>query len=66
MFIEPPPDSEARSAMYARDVADDGYVRNLVRLWAGRPDVFDAFLNARKLVAAKAELSLRRRPRCAG
>jgi hypothetical protein len=34
MFLEPPPDSEARSAMYARDVADDGYVRNLTRLWA--------------------------------
>jgi uncharacterized peroxidase-related enzyme len=61
MFLEPPPDSEARSAMYARDVADDGYVRNLSRLWAWRPDVFDAFLNARKLLAEKSELSLRER-----
>jgi uncharacterized peroxidase-related enzyme len=47
--------------MYARDVADDGYVRNLTRLWAWRPDVFDAFLNARKLLAEKSELSLRER-----
>jgi uncharacterized peroxidase-related enzyme len=47
--------------MYARDVADDGYVRNLSRLWAWRPDVFDAFLNARKLLAEKSELSLRER-----
>lgn len=61
MFLEPPPDSEARSAMYARDAADDGYVRNLIRLWAWRPDVFDAFLNVRKLVAEKSELSLRER-----
>jgi hypothetical protein len=26
MFLEAPPDSEARSALYARDVAEDGYV----------------------------------------
>lgn len=61
MFLEPPPDSEARSAMYARDVADDGYVRNLIRLWAWRPDLFDAFLNVRQLLAEKSELSLRER-----
>jgi uncharacterized peroxidase-related enzyme len=61
MFLEPPPDSEARSAMYARDVADDGYVANVTQLWAWRPDVFDAFLTARKLLTEKSELSLRER-----
>ena len=61
MFLELPPESEARSAMYARDLADDGYVMNLTRLWAWRPDVFDAFLSARKLLAEKSELSLRER-----
>jgi uncharacterized peroxidase-related enzyme len=61
MFLEPPPDNDARSAMYARDVADDGYVRNLTRLWAWRPDVFDTFLDVRKLLAEKSELSLRER-----
>ena len=61
MFLKPPPDSEARSVMYARDVAEDGYVSNLIRLWAWRPDVFDAFLNARKLLAERSELSLRER-----
>lgn len=61
MFLEPPPGSEATSAMYARDVADDGYVMNLTRLWGWRPEVFDAFLNARKLLAEKSGLSLRER-----
>src|SRR5437667_9272450 len=61
MFLEPPPDTQTRSAMYARDVADDGYVRSFIRLWAWRPDVFDAFLNARALLTEKAGLSLRER-----
>jgi hypothetical protein len=61
MFLEPPPDTQTRSAMYARDVADDGYVRNFIRLYAWRPDVFDAFLNARKLLTDQSGLSLRER-----
>lgn len=32
MFLYPPPPNEANSALYARDVADDGYVANLTRL----------------------------------
>ena len=42
MFPQEAPNTEARSALCARDVADDGYVANLTRLWAWRPDVFDA------------------------
>lgn len=61
MFVETPPNSATRSALYARDIADDGYVMNLTRLWAWRPDVYDAFLNARKLVVEKSKLSLRER-----
>jgi hypothetical protein len=32
MFLRSPPLSEARSALYARDAADDGYVMNATRL----------------------------------
>ena len=61
MFLSTPSPSEASSALYARDVADDGYVSNLARLWAWRPDVFDAFLNVRTLLTKQATLSLRER-----
>jgi uncharacterized peroxidase-related enzyme len=61
MFLSTPSPSEASSALYARDIADDGYVSNSARLWAWRPDVFDAFLNARTLLMEKAALSLRER-----
>jgi uncharacterized peroxidase-related enzyme len=61
MFLSTPSPSEASSALCARDVADDGYVSNLTRLWAWRPDVFDAFSNLRTLLTKKATLSLRER-----
>ena len=61
MFLAEPPPSEASSALYARDIADDGYVSNLARLWAWRPDVFDAFVKVRSLLTEKAALSLRER-----
>ena len=61
MFLETPPDTEPRLALYARDAAEDGYVSNLARLWAWRPEVFDAFLSARTVLAEKSGLSLRER-----
>jgi len=61
MFLSEPCPNEATSALYARDLAEDGYVSNLTRLWAWRPDVFNAFLNARTLLTEKAALSLRER-----
>src|SRR5258708_26212155 len=61
MFLRTPQANEANSALYSRDVAEDGYVANLTRLWAWRPDVFDGFLNLRSLLTEQAELSLRER-----
>jgi uncharacterized peroxidase-related enzyme len=61
MFLETPSDTEPRLALYARDVAEDGYVSNLARLWAWRPEVFDAFSNARTLLVEKSGLTLRER-----
>jgi uncharacterized peroxidase-related enzyme len=57
MFLRPPPPSDANSALYSRDVADDGYVANFTRLWAWRPEVFDAFFSLRKLLAEQAKFS---------
>jgi uncharacterized peroxidase-related enzyme len=57
MFLCPPPPSNANAALYARDVADDGYVSNFTRLWAWRPDVFDAFFSLRKLLTEQAKFS---------
>ena len=61
MFLSMPGPSEASSSLYARDIADDGYVSNLTRLWAWRPDVFDSFSNTRRVLTEKATLSLRER-----
>ena len=61
MFLRAPQANEANSALYSRDVADDGYVANFTRLWAWRPDVFDGFFSLRSLVTEQAALSVRER-----
>jgi uncharacterized peroxidase-related enzyme len=61
MFLGEPHPNYANSALYSRDIADDGYVSNFTRLWAWRPDVFDAFFGLRKLLTEQATLSLRER-----
>ena len=61
MFLRTPPTNEARATLYSRDVADDGYVANLTRLWAWRPDVLEAFGSLRKLLTEHAALSIRER-----
>jgi uncharacterized peroxidase-related enzyme len=43
MFLSEPPTSEATEAAYAADRESDGYVWNVTRLWAWRPDVYEAF-----------------------
>ena len=59
MLISEPPEEPAVRALYDEANAEDGYVMNLVRLWAWRPDVHDAFLEARKLLLAQTSLSKR-------
>lgn len=61
MFLRTPSPNDANLALYARDVADDGYVSNFSRLWAWRPDVFNAFVRLRSLLNEQAGLSLRER-----
>lgn len=57
MFLEEPPETDAVAAMYAGDRDAGGYVDNLTRLWAWRPDVNDAFTAARAAVASDSALS---------
>ena len=47
MFLDPPPQSEAVDTLFAEALEGDGYVANYLRLWAWRPDVFSAYVDAR-------------------
>lgn len=42
-FLTEPPDSPAVQALYAADVAQDGFVMNLTHLWAHDPPTNDSF-----------------------
>ena len=58
-FLDEPPPSEAAERIYAADVASDGYVGNLSRLWCWRPDVHEAFVALRGLVTGESTLTQR-------
>lgn len=45
-FLTEPPQTEATARMY-EDRSEDGYVWNVTRLWAWRPDVQKAFVALR-------------------
>jgi uncharacterized peroxidase-related enzyme len=57
MFLEHPAESEAVARIYDGDVEREGYVMNLTRLWAWRPDVFEAFTAARLLLTSESSLT---------
>ncbi len=61
MFLSSPPENEATSALYREDLEADGYVANVSRLWAWRPEVSNAFSDVRKLLLANSSLSSRER-----
>ncbi|WFF04859.1 hypothetical protein O7622_17480 [Micromonospora sp. WMMD1076] len=42
-FLPEPPQSPAAKAVYEDDLASDGYVNNLTRVWCWRPDVLMSF-----------------------
>ena len=47
MFLDHPPASTSVDAAFASDLEGEGYIMNLTRLWCWRPDVADAFGDAR-------------------
>jgi len=59
MFIDPPEENEAVTQLYEADREHDGFVMNLTRIWAWRPGVTAAFLDARKRLMAETRLSQR-------
>lgn len=61
MFLKTPPADTATAALYKSDMEEDGYVMNLTRLWAWRPDVAGAFVDLRKMLMGSSSLSARER-----
>ena len=59
MFIAAPEDSDATARIYKASKESQGFVMNLTRAWAWRPDVFEAFAALRVQLTAKSSLSKR-------
>ena len=59
MFLQAPPDGEAASRLYDSDVQQQGYVMNLSRLWAWRPEICEAFSVLRAQLTTQSSLSSR-------
>lgn len=59
MFLQKPADTAETARMYQGDLDGHGFVANLSRLWAWRPDVFEAFTSLRSLLTTQSSLSPR-------
>jgi len=59
MFLHVPADNEAASRLYQSDLEEQGFVMNLSRLWAWRPEVCEAFSALRALLTTRSSLSNR-------
>jgi len=56
MFLIPPSDTPEAARLYERDRAQMGFVMNLSRAWAWRPDVCDAFMALRSQLSQQSAL----------
>ncbi|WP_326833715.1 hypothetical protein VSH64_01955 [Amycolatopsis rhabdoformis] len=56
-FLTDPPPDLAVDAVYGDDLGSDGYVNNLTRVWAWRPDVLAAFTELRATLMGSSSLS---------
>jgi uncharacterized peroxidase-related enzyme len=59
MFLPPPPDNCATERIYQSDLDGNGFVMNLSRLWARRPDIYAAFVELRSLLTGRSSLTQR-------
>jgi uncharacterized peroxidase-related enzyme len=57
MFLQTPADSDATARLYQSDVEQQGFVMNLSRLWAWRPEVCEAFGALRTQLTGHSSLS---------
>jgi alkylhydroperoxidase family enzyme len=60
-FLSPAPESEGTRRLYDGDVAGDGYVMNLTRVWAHRPELIDRLTELLGGATEAAGLTLRQR-----
>ncbi len=58
-FLPEPPQSPAAKTAYEDDLAADGYVNNLTRVWCWRPDVLMSFQSTRTELLSESTLSSR-------
>jgi uncharacterized peroxidase-related enzyme len=59
MFLQDPVDTAEATRLYESDLAGQGFVMNLSRLWAWRPDVHVAFASLRSQLTKQSSLSAR-------
>ena len=57
MFLQIPADTEATARLYKNDMEQQGFVMNLSRLWAWRPEVCEAFGALRTQLTGNSSLS---------
>jgi uncharacterized peroxidase-related enzyme len=55
-YLPEPPADDAVEATYEEDRASDGYVANVTRLWAWRPDIAESFTQLRSHLMQTSEL----------
>jgi uncharacterized peroxidase-related enzyme len=59
LFISPPADTEETARVYQSSAAAQGFVMNLTKAWAWRPEVFDGFAALRNQLTGQSTLSKR-------
>ena len=59
MFLHPAADSPATSGLFQNDLDERGYVMNLSRVWAWRPELHTGFAALRTLLTGASALSKR-------
>jgi uncharacterized peroxidase-related enzyme len=59
MFIAAPEDSPETTKLYKTSAESQGFVMNLTRAWAWRPEVFDGFAALRNQLTGQSTLSKR-------
>jgi uncharacterized peroxidase-related enzyme len=57
MFLQTPADNDATARLFKSDLDGQGYVMNLSRLWAWRPEVCEGFSALRSLLTGTSSLS---------
>jgi len=59
MFIAPAPESDAASRIYRSTLDSQGFVMNLTRAWAWRPDVYEGFAALRNQLTSQSTMTPR-------